>query len=143
MLLFSFREVEKLKEMIEDEKFSGIIEHCTELIKNENTEKSLKDLSLSLRGTFYILNKQQREAMSDLTTLIDDSEVSAKIRANALIKRASLYIQQCKDPQQDPLRAMADFSKAEEIDSENCDIYHHRGQVNSVSYTHLRGPRDS
>ena len=36
--------------------------------------------------------------MEDLTSLIVDETVGVKFRVNALIKRASLYIQQCKDP---------------------------------------------
>ena len=59
-----------------------------------------------LRGTFYILKKQSKEAMDDFTEIIEDESCDVKIRTNALIKRASLYIQQCKDPHQDPLKGM-------------------------------------
>ena len=48
---------------------------------------------------------------------------------NALIRRALLYIQQCKDPSKDPELSFADFQKAVELDPDNADIYHHRGQV--------------
>ena len=82
-----------------------------------------------LRATFYILTKQQELAMADLTVLIDNPEVEVKLRVNALIKRASLYIQQCKDPSKDPQLSFADFALAVELDPENADIYHHRGQV--------------
>jgi len=51
------------------------------------------------------------------------------MRANALIKRASLYIQRCQDPQKDPLLSFKDFERATEIDPNNADVYHHRGQV--------------
>ena len=67
--------------------------------------------------------------MDDLTTLIENSEVDVKIRVNALIKRASLYIQQCKDPSKDPQLSFADFELAVQLDPDNADIYHHRGQV--------------
>ena len=50
------------------------------------------------------MSKQQELAMSDLGTLIDDDSANSRIRTNALIKRASLFIQQCKDPVQDPLK---------------------------------------
>ena len=66
--------------------------------------KDARDLAQLLRGTFYILSKQQDLAMSDLGVLIEDDSANSKIRANALIKRASLFIQQCKDPVQDPLK---------------------------------------
>jgi hypothetical protein len=52
-----------------------------------------------LRATFYILRKQPAEAMADLNQLINNNNASTtdvKIKANALIKRATLYIQQCK-----------------------------------------------
>ena len=125
-------DVNELREMIEQSKFSQVIDKCTELIKTSQ-DSYTQDLSKLLRGTFYILNKQQNEAMLDLSSVIDNEDTDKKIRVNALIKRASLYIQQCKDPSQDPLRAMADFSKAEEIDEDNADIYHHRGQVNLLT----------
>merc|ERR1712098_882258 len=82
-----------------------------------------------LRATFYILTKQQELAMADLTVLIENPEVDVKLRVNALIKRASLYIQQCRDPAKDPQLSFADFSLAESLDPENADIFHHRGQV--------------
>jgi len=123
---------DSLKELIDEEKFEKVIDHCSELIKSTEN-KDARDLSQLLRGTFYILSKQQDFAMSDLSSLIDDDSANPKIRTNALIKRASLYIQQCKDPVQDPLKAMDDFKKAVEIDPDNSDIYHHRGQVHLLT----------
>ena len=64
--------------------------------------------------------------------MVDGSEmcvIAVKVRVNALIKRASLFIQQCKDPSKDPELSFADFSAALELDPDNADIYHHRGQV--------------
>ena len=98
-----FRDSDSLKELIDEEKFEKVIDHCSELIKSTEN-KDARDLSQLLRGTFYILSKQQDFAMSDLSSLIDDDSANPKIRTNALIKRASLYIQQCKDPVQDPLK---------------------------------------
>jgi len=123
---------DSLKELIDEEKFEKVIDHCSELIKSTEN-KDARDLAQLLRGTFYILSKQQDFAMSDLSSLIDDDSANPKIRTNALIKRASLYIQQCKDPIQDPLKAMEDFKKAVEIDPDNSDIYHHRGQVHLLT----------
>merc|ERR1711935_425923 len=60
---------------------------------------------------------------------IDSPETEVKLKVNALIKRASLYIQQCKDPSKDPELSFADFALAQSLDPENADIYHHRGQV--------------
>lgn len=47
-----------------------------------------------------------------------------QLRANALIKRGSMYMQQ-----QQPLQSTQDFNMAADIDSRNPDVYHHRGQV--------------
>merc|ERR1712106_827139 len=85
-----------------------------------------------LRATFYILTKQQDLAMADLTVLIENPEVGVKLRVNALIKRASLYIQQCKDPTKDPQLSFADFALAVELDPDNADnanLLVHRGLV--------------
>lgn len=54
-----------------------------------------------------------------------------QLRANALIKRGSMYMQQ-----QQPLLSTQDFNTAAEIDPRNADVYHHRGQV--LLLTHLR-----
>ena len=80
-----------------------------------------------LRGTFYALRKQQNLAMDDMTVLIDGGDaVDAAVRVNALIKRASLYIQMCKDPKKDPELSLEDFGRAADIDPNNSDIYNHR-----------------
>ena len=88
-----------------------------------------------LRATFYILSKQQEKAFDDLEDIIENQSASPKVRANALIKRASLFIQRCKDPQQDSLLSFKDFEKAIEIDPTNADVYHHRGQVKMILKT--------
>lgn len=49
---------------------------------------------------------------------------SLQLRANALIKRGSMYMQQ-----QQPQLSTQDFNMAAEIDPRNADVYHHRGQV--------------
>lgn len=51
-----------------------------------------------------------------------------QLRANALIKRGSMYMQQ-----QQPQLSTQDFNMAAEIDSRNADVYHHRGQVHFLS----------
>ena len=122
-----------LKDLITEEKYEEVIDYCSKLIKSEESSKAAKDLAKNLRGTFYILSKEQNSAMTDLTDLIEDESCDAKIRVNCLIKRASIYIQQCKDPAQDPLKAMKDFTKAEELDCDNADVFHHRGQVNLLT----------
>ena len=74
--------------------------------------------------------KQPGLAMDDLSELIEDAECPVRVKVNALIKRASLYIQQAKDPKKDPELSFADFALAVEIDPENADVYHHRQDIN-------------
>jgi len=112
------------------EKYESIIENCTQEIECNGEHVYLARL---LRGTLYILSKQQSLAMADLTALIENEAVSKKIRVNALVKRASLFIQQCNDPTKDAELSFADFTMAVNIDPNNPDIYHHRGQVHLLT----------
>lgn len=102
-------------------------------IENGLSEETSSDFAKHgarlLRATFYILSKKQKEAMQDLTVLIDDPTVEPSIKSNALIKRASLHIQQCTDPEKDPLLSFKDFESALDVDPQNPDVYFHRGQV--------------
>lgn len=113
-------------ECMRQEKYEDIVKFCNEELEQNGDYSQEARL---LRATFYILRKQQAKAMEDLTTVIEDEGADVKLRVNALIKRASLYIQQCKDPTKDPELSFADFSQGVQLDPENADIYHHRGQV--------------
>ena len=114
------------RESLKSKEYEKIISHCDEEIEAAGDRQHEAKL---LRATFYILTKQQEKAMRDLTDLADDNAVATKLRVNALIKRASLYIQRCKDPSTDPQLSFADFTRAVDLDPDNADIYHHRGQV--------------
>jgi len=114
------------RESLKSKEYEKIIPHCNEEVEAGGERQHEAKL---LRATFYILTKQQEAAMTDLTDLADDTAVQTKLRVNALIKRASLYIQRCKDPSTDPQLSFADFSRAVDLDPDNADIYHHRGQV--------------
>lgn len=62
---------------------------------------------------------------------------ASQLKANALIKRGSMYMQQ-----QQSLLSTQDFNMAADMDTRNPDVYHHRGQVgaatlNSLAATHL------
>lgn len=119
--------VTKIRNLIKEEKFSEILPACDAEIESE--ESTAKAEAVVTRATFLILSKSQEKAKADLTTVIEDEEASKEVRVNALVKRASLFIQQCKDPQTDPELSLKDFARAIEIDAGNTDIYHHRGQV--------------
>eukprot|EP00094_Tigriopus_californicus_P012644 TCALIF_12222-PA protein Name:"Similar to TOMM70A Mitochondrial import receptor subunit TOM70 (Homo sapiens)" AED:0.21 eAED:0.21 QI:0/0.4/0.5/0.83/1/1/6/169/580 len=111
---------------LKDEMYEQVIDHCTEEIDQSGAHVNEAKL---LRGTFFILSKQPNEAFQDFNQVIEDSEADVSLRVNALIKRASLYIQQCKDPMKDPELSFADFKQGQDLDETNADIYHHRGQV--------------
>ena len=85
----------RVQELIKEEKFKKIIPACNEEIGLNGKFSPFAKLT---RATFSILTKMQDEAQKDLTEVIEDEEAGKAIRVNALIKRASLYIQQCKDP---------------------------------------------
>ena len=125
-IIFVLRGFLHAKLSLKGENYEEVIPACTNEIESNG---SFANEARVLRGTFYILSKQQNLAFGDLNTVIDDESADVRLRVNALIKRASLYIQQCKDPIKDPDMSFADFAKAEKIDPENTDIYHHRGQV--------------
>lgn len=73
-------------------------------------------------NTAVILKKlNQNKSSNDESFLI----WGIQLRANALIKRGSMYMQQ-----QQPLLSTQDFNMAADIDPQNADVYHHRGQVN-------------
>lgn len=107
-----------------DSKFNEIIPACTEEIESCEEDSEYKLEAILLRGTFYLLTGQYDLSLNDFNTVINNTEADAKLRSNALTKRASLHMQ----TEQKDL-SFADFDKAIEIDSENPDVYHHRGQV--------------
>ncbi|XP_014285604.1 mitochondrial import receptor subunit TOM70 [Halyomorpha halys] len=116
------RGIEKAKQAMVEEKYSDIISACTEELENPSSDKG-KEHALLLRSSMYILTWQIKEAMSDLTFLINTSS-DVKVQANALLKRACLYMQA-----EEVDNAMADFDKAAIIDPNNPDIPHQRAQM--------------
>lgn len=87
-------------------------------------ESEYKLEAILLRGTFYLLSGQYDLSLIDFNSVINNKDADAKLRSNALTKRASLYMQ----TEQKEL-SFGDFEQAIEIDPTNPDIYHHRGQV--------------
>lgn len=107
-----------------DGNFSDIIPACTEEIERTEDESEYKLEAILLRGTFYLLSGQYDLSLNDFNTVIHNKDADAKLRSNALTKRASLHMQ----TEQKEL-SFTDFEEAIKIDPENPDIYHHRGQV--------------
>ncbi|XP_078490268.1 mitochondrial import receptor subunit TOM70-like isoform X2 [Ciona intestinalis] len=131
----------RAKIALEDGNYSTVIQECSAEInssgnddtpheaeftqeKTDTTPSYLPD-ALLLRGTFYLLSGNSDEAKPDLDRVIDMKQAHPKLRANALIKRGSMSMQLQK-----PEDAETDFELAVQIDQENCDVFHHRGQLN-------------
>ncbi|KAF4528114.1 hypothetical protein B566_EDAN016595 [Ephemera danica] len=97
---------------VREKNYEDVVSACTEELESENGK--YKPEALLLRATMNLLQGIHKPAMADFD----------KVRVNALIKRASMYMQL-----EDPQRCLEDFSTAAEIDPDNSDIFHHRGQV--------------
>uniref|UniRef100_A0A4X2L3Z3 Translocase of outer mitochondrial membrane 70 n=1 Tax=Vombatus ursinus TaxID=29139 RepID=A0A4X2L3Z3_VOMUR len=111
----------KAKQYMEEENYDKIISECTKEIDARG--KYLAE-ALLLRATFYLLIGNANAAKPDLDQVISMEDANVKLRANALIKRGSMYMQQ-----QQPLLSTQDFNMAADIDPQNADVYHHRGQL--------------
>ena len=85
-----------------------------------------------LKATFLVLTKQLPQALQLLSDVIGEAkeDTEKKIIVNALVKRGSLYIQQCQDPQNDAKLSFADFNRAADLDPSNADVFFNRGQIN-------------
>uniref|UniRef100_A0A6I8QP49 Mitochondrial import receptor subunit TOM70 n=1 Tax=Xenopus tropicalis TaxID=8364 RepID=A0A6I8QP49_XENTR len=111
----------KAKKYMEEENYDKIISECTKEV--ESVGKYVAE-ALLLRATFYLLIGNAAAAKPDLDQVISMEECNVKLRANALIKRGSMYMQQ-----QLPALSTQDFNMAADIDPQNADVYHHRGQL--------------
>ena len=119
----------RAKQSYDNKEFEQIIGLCDEEIQGKGPDQLRAKL---LKATFLVLTKQLSKAMDLLTELIDESneETDTKVLVNALVKRGSLYIQQCQDPQNDAILSFGDFDRAAKIDSDNADVFFNRGQIN-------------
>ncbi|CAL9695980.1 unnamed protein product [Knipowitschia caucasica] len=111
----------KAKQFMEEENYDKIISECT---KEVDSEGRYTAEALLLRATFYLLIGNATSAQPDLDRVINMKDANVKLRANALIKRGSMYMQQ-----QQPHLSTQDFNMAADIDTRNPDVYHHRGQL--------------
>ncbi|XP_042178610.1 mitochondrial import receptor subunit TOM70-like [Oncorhynchus tshawytscha] len=111
----------KAKQYMEEENYDKIISECTKEVESGGRYTAE---ALLLRATFYLLIGNATGAQPDLDRVINMEDANIKLRANALIKRGSMYMQQ-----QQPMMSTQDFNMAAEIDTRNADVYHHRGQL--------------
>lgn len=113
-------------EALKNEEYDDIIPLCTEIIKSSefNTLPSSKMEVLLLRATFHLLLGQHDDSMIDFNSILNSEETSKDVKVNALIKRATLYMQLDMAHM-----AFKDFELAINTNPNYGDIYHHRGQV--------------
>ncbi|KAG7276296.1 hypothetical protein CRUP_015619, partial [Coryphaenoides rupestris] len=117
-------EATEAKQYMEEENYDKIISECTKEVESGGRYTTE---ALLLRATFYLLIGNANAAQPDLDRVINMQDANVKLRANALIKRGSMYMQQ-----QQPMLSTQDFNMAAEIDTRNADVYHHRGQVDEA-----------
>ncbi|MEJ1283110.1 translocase of outer mitochondrial membrane 70A [Cricetulus griseus] len=111
----------KAKQYMEEENYDKIISECS---KEIDAQGKYMAEALLLRATFYLLIGSANSAKPDLDKVISLKDANVKLRANALIKRGTMCMQQ-----QQPMLSTQDFNMAAEIDPQNSDVYHHRGQL--------------
>ncbi|XP_055636640.1 mitochondrial import receptor subunit TOM70 isoform X2 [Toxorhynchites rutilus septentrionalis] len=116
----------KAKLLLDQGECDEIVAACTDEIESSEAEAEYKVEAMLLRATMYLLTAHFDEATADLDTIISMELADKKLRANALIKRASLAMQVQPNT---PEVCFVYFTQAEEVDPHNSDIYHHRGQV--------------
>jgi mitochondrial import receptor subunit TOM70 len=104
--------------------FSEVVTACNEEIERVEDDSDYKLEAILLRGTFSLLSGQFDKSLADFNQIINNKEADSKLRSNALTKRASLHMQTDQKEM-----SFKDFETAIEIDPNNPDIYHHRGQV--------------
>ena len=89
-----------------------------------------------------MLTKQLKLGLEELTSVVEEAGEDKKALVNALIKRGSLYIQRCHEPNevlrialffksdqmyQDADLSYKDFNRAQEADPNSADVLMNRG----------------
>lgn len=113
----------RAKRALDAERFDDVIAACTDAIESE-AEAAYRTEALLLRGTFYLLGGQHIEAIVDLEQVARPEAVPVAYRVNAHVKIASLKVQNKQLES-----GMEHFAAAAELDANNPDVYHQRGQV--------------
>lgn len=106
------------------QEYDDIIPACTEEIESPNDDTGYRNAATLLRATFNVITGRFEAANKDLGYLLSQNDLDKRMKVNAYIKLASLEMQTEKG-----LNCFVNFTKAEEIDPTNSDLYHHRGQV--------------
>lgn len=104
----------RAQKAVDDGDFSNVIPACIEEIESNGEHKRA---AMLLRGTMNLVAGALDEAINDFNAIIDDPEAPTQFKVNALIKRASLHVQNEMHPQ-----CFEDFAAAEKLDSSNADV---------------------
>lgn len=115
---------------LKDTAYDDIIPLCTEVIKRPEFDilPSSKIEVLLLRATFYLLLGKHNAALQDFASILNSEDASDDVKINSLIKRAASYMQL-----EDTEMTFKDFDMAITMNPSYSDIYHHRGQVLTLS----------
>lgn len=114
----------RAKKALKDCKYEDIIAACDEEIDSTESDVKRQMEARLLRGTMYLLLGSLADASKDLDVVIDSPDASTAVKVNALIKRASLNVQN-----EQHQKGFEDFGSAEKLDPSNADVFHQRGQV--------------
>ncbi|KAK6964452.1 mitochondrial import receptor subunit TOM70 [Biomphalaria glabrata] len=113
---------DRAKECLVKHEYDKIIGLCDEELKNEATSNHVSE-ALLLRGTMRLLQGVTNDALADLERAANMEQADKTLQATAFIRAGSLRIQRETSEE-----ALAYFDKAEKLDPENSDVYHHHGQ---------------
>lgn len=116
------RGLARAKQAFKSQNYEDIIPACNEEFESEDDSHRME--AFVLRATFHLLLGEHKKAMSDFQAVIENEHANVKLQVNALIKRASLYMQL-----EQSSKSLEDFDRAADLDKDNADVYHHRGQV--------------
>ena len=115
-----------------------------------------------LKATFLVLTKQLKPGLEELTAVVEEAGEDKKALVNALVKRGSLYIQRCHEPNevmidssfaqiktpisQDADLSYKDFNRALEADPNSADVlmnrgcFHYGAPSNTGNHSQVRFP---
>jgi import receptor subunit TOM70 len=111
---------------LKDEDYDSIKSICDDITSSDEFPilPSSKMEIVSLQALFESFLGHHDSAFKNFNYILKSEDSSKDVKINALIKRATLYIQL-----NNPEKGYKDFEKAIKIDEKCPDIYHHRGQV--------------
>ncbi|KZC14004.1 PREDICTED: mitochondrial import receptor subunit TOM70 [Dufourea novaeangliae] len=116
----------KILECVKEEKYDDVIPLCTQELNSSEVDTLQHKMEVHLlRATFYFLLGQHETAIDEFATIINSDTASNATKVNALVKRATLYINL-----ENPEKSFCDYEMAIELDPDCSDIYFYKGQAN-------------